>query len=99
MREFAAFNTPKGNKFNQECEGYSQRFRCEDFGDDQPFDHKGLPDAYLTAPEDKQTFVYVSTIQRMTINLFDYENAFGQRERDVDCEEEAATLDILKRLR
>jgi type I restriction enzyme R subunit len=77
VREFAAFSTPKGNKFTQEYEVYSQRFRREDFGDDQPFDPKVLPDAYLTAPQATHTFVYISTIQRMTINLFGHENAFG----------------------
>jgi type I restriction enzyme, R subunit len=94
VREFAAFNTPKGNKFNQEYEVYSQRFRREDFGDEQPFDPKVLPDAYLTAPQSTHTFVYVSTIQRMTINLFGHENAFGQQEGDADYEEEAGALDI-----
>lgn len=94
VREFAAFNTPKGNKFTQEYEVYSQRFRREDFGDDQPFDPKVLPDAYLTAPQATHTFVYISTIQRMTINLFGHENAFGQREGDADYEEEAGALDI-----
>ena len=34
VREFNAFNTPKGNKFTQEYEVYSQRFQREDFGDD-----------------------------------------------------------------
>jgi type I restriction enzyme, R subunit len=33
VREFNAFNTPKGNKFTQEYEVYSQRFQREDFGD------------------------------------------------------------------
>src|SRR6266480_3448217 len=36
VREFNAFNTPKGNKFTQEYEVYSQRFQKEDFGDDDP---------------------------------------------------------------
>jgi type I site-specific restriction endonuclease len=37
-REFASFNTPKGNKFTQEYEVFSQKFRREDFEDDKPFD-------------------------------------------------------------
>ena len=48
VREFAAFNTPKGLKFDQEYEVFSQRFRREDFDDDKPFDPKVLPDSYLT---------------------------------------------------
>ena len=70
VREFNAFNTPQGNKFTQEYEVYSQRFQQEDFGDDEPFDPKVLPNEYLTAPKPSHTFVYVSTIQRMARNLF-----------------------------
>ncbi len=94
VREFAAFTTPRGNKFNQEYEVYSQRFRREDFGDDQPFDPKVLPEAYLTAPDESHTFLYVSTIQRMTINLFGREGAFPQDGNDPELEEDAGKLDI-----
>ncbi|HEX3034598.1 MAG TPA: DEAD/DEAH box helicase family protein, partial [Thermodesulfobacteriota bacterium] len=94
VREFASFNTPKGNKFNQEYEVYSQRFRREDFGDDKPFDPKELPKSYLTSPKSTHTFVYVSTIQRMTINLFGWENVFPQSSSDPDYEEEAEKIPI-----
>lgn len=70
VREFSAFNTPRGNKFNQEYEVYSQRFQREDFGEDEAFDPKVLPEQYLTNPNGTQTFIYVCTIQRMAINLF-----------------------------
>ncbi|MEW6416658.1 MAG: DEAD/DEAH box helicase family protein [Nitrospirota bacterium] len=86
VREFASFNTPKGNKFDQEYEVYSQRFRREDIEDDKPFDPKVLPDVYLTSPQETHTFVYVSTIQRMTINLFGWESAFAQESGDHDYE-------------
>jgi type I restriction enzyme R subunit len=36
-----------------------------------------LPSSYLTAPKLGHAFVYVSTIQRMTINLFGRQVAFG----------------------
>ena len=94
VREFASFNTPRGNKFNQEYEVYSQRFRREDFGDERPFDPKLLPDEYLTNPTGAHTFVYVSTIQRLSINLFGHEKAFAQSASDPDYEEEAEKLDI-----
>lgn len=94
VREFSAFNTPTGNKFSQEYEVYSQRFRREDFGDDQPFDPKILPTSYLTNPQPSQTFVYVSTIQRMAINLFGYENAVAQEQGDPDTEDDAERLAI-----
>ncbi len=94
VREFAAFNTPNGNKFPQEYEVYSQRFRREDFDDDKSFDVKVLPNEYLTDPNPTRAFVYVSTIQRMTINLFGFERAFAQEGGDAEKEEETGKLDI-----
>jgi type I restriction enzyme R subunit len=82
VREFATFVTPQKNKFNQEYEVYSQRFRRDDLEDDKPFDPKVLPDSYLTAPQMSHTFVYISTIQRMTINLLGQEYAFSQNQSD-----------------
>jgi type I restriction enzyme R subunit len=94
VREFSSFNTPKGNKFDQEYEVYSQRFHRGDFDDDKPFNPKVLPNEYLTSPKESHTFVYVSTIQRMTINLFGREHAFPQDSSDPDYEEDAERLDI-----
>src|ERR1700693_1266894 len=94
VREFNAFNTPKRNKFTQEYEVYHQRFQKEDFGDDSSFDPKILPNEYLTAPKPSQTFVYVSTIQRMARNLFGAEGGFAQSRGDPDVEEDADRLDI-----
>jgi|SRR3989338_6095956 len=94
VREFASFNTPRGNKFDQEYEVYSQRFHREDFDDDKPFDPKVLPNEYLTSPGESHTFVYVSTIQRMAINLFGREQAFSQDISDSDYEEGAEKLNI-----
>ncbi len=95
VREFAAFNTPKGLKFDQEYDVFSQRFRREDFDDEKPYDPKVLPGSYLTAPQPTHTFVYVSTSQRRAVNLFGWEGAFAQTASDPDTEdEEAARLDI-----
>lgn len=94
VREFASFNTPTGNKFDKEYEVYSQRFRREDLDDDTPFDPKVLPESYLISPQQSHTFVYVSTIQRMTVNLFGWERAFDQKASDPDYEEDAQKLDI-----
>lgn len=94
VREFASFNTPTGNKFDKEYEVYSQRFRREDLDDEKPFDPKILPESYLTSPQESHTFVYVSTIQRMTVNLFGWEKAFEQKASDLDYEEDAQKLDI-----
>ena len=46
---------------------------------------------YLTAPQASHTFVYVSTIQRMAINLFGWEGAFAQTASDPDYEEDEPT--------
>ncbi len=94
VRTFNAFDTPQGNKLTQEYEVYSQRFQKEDFGDDEPFDPKVLPNEYLTDPKPTHTFVYVSTIQRMARNLFGAEAAFAQSASDPDLEADADKLDI-----
>jgi type I restriction enzyme R subunit len=94
VREFSSFSTPSGSKFSKEFEVYSQRFRKEDLEGDKSFDPNVLPNEYLTAPQATHTFVYVSTIQRMTINLFGWKNAFAQDPSDPDYEEETERLDI-----
>jgi type I restriction enzyme R subunit len=94
VREFNAFTTPQSNKFAQEYEVYSQRFQKEDFGEDDPFDPKVLPNEYLTAPKPSHTFVYVSTIQRMARNLFGAEGCFAQSGGDTETEVDADRLDI-----
>ncbi|MEO6787008.1 MAG: DEAD/DEAH box helicase family protein, partial [Chthoniobacteraceae bacterium] len=94
VREFSAFNTRQGNKLTQEYEVYSQRFQREDFGDDDPFDPKVLPNEYLTAPKASHTFVYVSTIQRMARNLFGAQGCFAQSGGDAEREDDADALDI-----
>ncbi|MEN6350990.1 MAG: DEAD/DEAH box helicase family protein [Syntrophomonas sp.] len=40
VRTFSSFDTPTGLKFDTEYEVYSQSFRKEDFGDDEPFNPK-----------------------------------------------------------
>lgn len=94
VREFNAFNTPQGNKFANEYEVYSQKFQREDFGEEDPFDPKVLPNEYLTAPKSTHTFVYVSTIQRMARNLFGAEGCFAQSGGDSETEADADKLDI-----
>jgi type I restriction enzyme R subunit len=91
-RAFAAFEPEPGLKFDQVYEVYSQRFHREDFGDEEKFDPKVLPASYLTDPKPGHAFVYVSTIQRMTINLFGRQVAFGLGDEELD--EDAERLDI-----
>jgi type I restriction enzyme, R subunit len=89
---FAAFETPAGNKLNQEYELYSQKFKKEDLEEGDKFDVSVLPNEYLTKPDATKTFVYVATIQRMAINLLGKEAAFNGD--DQDDESDATKLDI-----
>jgi type I restriction enzyme, R subunit len=92
VRAFAAFEPEPGLKFDQVYEVYSQRFHRDDFGEDEKFDPKVLPSSYLTDPKPGHAFVYVSTIQRMTINLFGRQVAFGLGDEEMD--EDAERLNI-----
>lgn len=91
---FATFVTPSGNKFNQEYEVYSQKFRREDFDENERFNVEVLPNDYLTNPNSSHTFVYVSTIQRMAINLFGREGAFEENQSDPEITEDAENINI-----
>jgi type I restriction enzyme R subunit len=89
VRSFAAFEPEPGLKFDKIYEVYSQRFQANDFGDDEKFDPKVLPNPYLTAPTPGLAFLYVSTIQRMAINLFGRAAgfAFGEEEPDDEVDQ------------
>jgi type I restriction enzyme R subunit len=91
VRAFASFEAEQGLKFDKVYELYSQRFQKEDFGEEEKFDPKLLPKSHLEAPKPGNAFVYVSTIQRMTINLFGREAMWGD---DEEIEEDAEKIDI-----
>ena len=91
VRAFASFEPEPGRKFNTIYEVYSQRFRREDWGDDEPFDPKVLPESYLTRPSPDYAFVYVCTIQRMVINLLGRNSIFAL---DEAIDEDARQIDI-----
>lgn len=88
---FASFEPEPGLKFDNIYEVYSQRFHREDFDDDK-FDPRVLPNSYLTNPQPGHAFVYVSTIQRMTIALLGRDAIFGAGDEELD--EDATKLDI-----
>ncbi len=92
VRAFASFEAEPGLKFDKLYEVYSQRFQRGDFEDEKGFDPKVLPTGYLTDPKLGQAFVYVSTIQRMTINLFGRDAVFGLGDDTID--DDAEKLDI-----
>jgi type I restriction enzyme R subunit len=92
VRAFASFEPEPNQKFDKIYEVYSQRFHREDFDEDEKFDPKVLPNSYLTGPKAGHAFVYVSTIQRMTINLFGRDAIFNLGDETID--EDAEKLDI-----
>jgi type I restriction enzyme R subunit len=89
---FASFEPEPGLKFDKIYEVYSQRFHREDFDEKEKFDPRVLPSSYLTDPQPSLAFVYVSTIQRMTINLFGKDAIFAAGDEELD--EDATKLDI-----
>ncbi len=94
VRAFASFEAEPGLKFDRVYPVYSQRFQRDDLEDDGKFDPNVMPNRLLTSPKLGDAFVYVCTIQRMTINLLGREAvlSFGPSEDGVD--EEAGKLDI-----
>ena len=92
VRTFTSFEAEPGLKFDKIYELYSQRFFREDLEGEKDFDPKVLPTKYLTDPKPGQAFVYVSTIQRMTINLFGRDAVFGIGNEEI--EDDADRLDI-----
>src|SRR5207249_11367160 len=93
-KQFASFDAEPGYKFNQLYEVYHQRFQREDFDENEKFDPKVLPKGYLKKPKPNHPFVYVSTIQRMTINLFgrDVIPDLGDEEIDEDAEQDVPPI-------
>ena len=92
VKAFASFEAQPGLKFDRAYEVYSQRFFREDFEEDEKFDPKVLPSSYLLEPKRGDAFVYICTIQRMTINLFGRNAVFGGDDEPID--EDAEQLEI-----
>jgi type I restriction enzyme R subunit len=94
VRTFASFEAAPGRKFDKDYEVYSQRFQTADFGDEDKFDPKELPNAYLSDPQPKHAFVYVCTIQRMAVNLFGRTAVFSGEGDDIDDDAEQIKIPI-----
>jgi type I restriction enzyme R subunit len=92
VRAFSSFDAEPGQKFDQIYEVYSSRFQMGDFSEDERFDPKVLPTRYLTDPQPGDAFVYVSTIQRMAINVLGRRAIFGAGDEAI--EQDAEKLDI-----
>lgn len=93
VRAFKSYEAEPGKKFDNLYEVYSQRFQREDFDEEERFDPTVLPNSYLTDPKPGSSFVYVCTIQRMTINLFGRGAAF-QEEEPIDEDAEQLSIPI-----
>jgi len=92
VRAFASFEPEPGLKFDKIYEVYSQRFHRDDLDEEGKFDVNVLPSSYLLTPQPGHAFVYVSTIQRMTINLFGRNAIFDTGDEPID--DDAEKLDI-----
>jgi type I restriction enzyme R subunit len=92
VRAFASFEAEPGLKFDKIYPVYSQMFQKDDLGEDEAWDPNVMPNSLLTNPKLGDAFVYVCTIQRMTINLFGKGAVFHTD--DDTPEEEAEELDI-----
>ena len=83
VRAFASFEAEPGLKFDKIYPLYSQRFQQTDFGDEEKFDPNVMPNSLLTRPKLGDAFVYVCTVQRMSVNLFGREAGihFGEGDK------------------
>jgi len=70
VRAFAGFEAEPSLKFDKIYSVYSQHFRASDIEEGEKWDPKVMPNSLLTKPKLGDAFVYVCTIQRMSINLF-----------------------------
>lgn len=91
VRAFASFEADPGLRFDKLNEVCSQRFQRGDF-EEKGFDPKVLPTAYLTNPTLGQAFVYISTIQRMTMNLFGRDAVFALGDEPIDDDADKLTI-------
>ncbi|MCM2514257.1 DEAD/DEAH box helicase family protein [Streptomyces griseoincarnatus] len=94
VREFSSFEPEPGLKFHKIYPVYSQAFKREDLGDDSTFDANVMPSSLLTQPKLGDAFVYVTTIQRMSMNLFGGERALKVEDETVDTDVDQLDIPI-----
>ena len=91
VQAFASFEPEPGLKFNKIYPVYSQQFQQGDFEDSSHWNPTIMPSSLLTNPKLGDNFVYVSTIQRMSINLFGRGAALSS---DDEPDDDAGRLNI-----
>lgn len=94
VRSFASFEAEPGLKFDKIYPVYSQALSIDDLGGDESFDPNVMPASLLTNPAAGDAFVYVSTIQRMSMNLFGGEGAIEIDGEEVDADVEQYDIPI-----
>lgn len=92
VRAFASFEAEPGFKFDKIYPVYSQRFQTGDLDEGEKWDPNVMPNSLLSAPKLGDAFVYVCTIQRMSINLFGKDAVFHADDDSGD--DDADKLDI-----
>lgn len=94
VREFAGFEAEPNLRFDKIYSVYSQRFRPSDIDEGEKWDPKVIPTSLLTGPKQGDAFVYVSTIQRMSINLFGKGGGLGGGEEEDEDDAEQLKIPI-----
>jgi type I restriction enzyme R subunit len=92
VRAFASFEAESGLKFDKIYPVYSQRFQKSDLDEGDKWDPNVMPNSLLSDPKLGDAFVYVCTIQRMTINLFGKAAVFQSEDEALD--DDADRLEI-----
>jgi len=94
VRAFASFEAEPGRKFDTLYPVYSQRFQRDDIEDGARWDPNVMPSSLLTDPKLGDAFVYVCTIQRMSINLFGKASVLNPDKEEVDDDADQLNIPI-----
>jgi type I restriction enzyme R subunit len=94
VRAFASFEAEPGLKFDKIYPVYSQRFQKSDLDEGDKWDPNVMPNSLLTDPKLGDAFVYVCTIQRMTINLFGKAAVFHADDESPDDDADQLNIPI-----
>jgi type I restriction enzyme, R subunit len=94
VQAFASFEAQPGLKFDKIYPVYSQRFHKLELDDSASFDPNVMPNSVLTNPKLGDAFVYVSTIQRMAMNLWGGAGALHIDDDEVDADVEQLDIPI-----
>ncbi|MGH7869948.1 MAG: type I restriction-modification enzyme R subunit C-terminal domain-containing protein [Candidatus Dormibacteraceae bacterium] len=94
VRAFASFEAEPGLKFDKIYPVYSQRFQRTDLDEGATWDPNLMPNSLLTNPKLGDAFVYVCTIQRMSMNLFGRAAALNPTEESAEDDADQISIPI-----